>query len=966
MRKLFSIMLVAFLSFLLISCNYDKKVVGIAVSNLPEKTEYMQDENFLKEGLKIIKMYDDSSFEEFDDYELDYDLSQIGKQEVIVKYETFETSFNITVNEKPTSNELSVQYFVDNEVVNNLNVEKESLINNYEPEKKDGYYFSGWFKEDNYMWDFAHDKVDSNLNLYAKYLKLDDSHVIVDAYLDEANRTDFTFKTLQELKEADISDNTTVYFTPGVYWTDDYTDPNDANTEEHPGLVGITFPQTGLIFSGITNNADDVRIAGNRGQTVGSKGNWDVIAVGSEFSAYDLTIANYCSFDLVFPRDPSQNVEKRTEARVQAQTLATIGVADKMYFENVRFMSFLNLMANTNMQRAYFKNCYFQLTDDAITGGNITVYENCEFDFYGAHPTGGGSSTLACFLNSKFNIKFDEGILYFAKYGGSFALIDNVFTNNLNEVRWEDAQNVDARQLVYNNKNENGEDIVFAKDYPNVTVNLDEESVKIFKNSNNEYNIYNLLKGEDDWNPTNQNIISPFKLSLTSNTNALYSDDDSNNTLILTPQIYSNNDLTLVEYEYDESLFDKISLDNGILTLKAKLNQTGKIITTSIKATYPNGLESQKTISIRPEKVNAPVISGTPTLSIENYKVKLEYVLDHEDYTDQSLVFWYLGNTENNKQRLIAQTTLNNPYKEYVLSRSDVGYYLTAEIYTKYEFSDINTESTIIQTTRQITEDDIENMNIIKTNFANIAWKDNLKTDKDVWYLDKYKPQDVLATYKTDWRDQPWIYSFGDGNEGGKGGATGKYGLMTSQQGARLLYNPDGEYTNEEIVLNVSPEKTAGQGFGSATDQYMDIYIKYNPITQTGYALRLQRVAKDREGNNVDCGGASVRFTLLSYENGVATVLPFEGNDIMSSAYMPDTTITLKIIGNLITADITTTTEQTQTQKDFNLPHEVHFSYEIPGTINNFGGFGIQHTGTVSNGNRTMLHSIEVKLTSKE
>ena len=36
--------------------------------------------------------------------------------------------------------------------------------------------------------------------------------------------------------------------------------------------------------------------------------------------------------------------------------------------------------------------------------------------------------------------------------------------------------------------------------------------------------------------------------------------------------------------------------------------------------------------------------------------------------------------------------------------------------------------------------------------------------------------------------------------------------------------------------LNVDASKTAGQGFGSATGQYLDLYIKFDTRTLTGYA----------------------------------------------------------------------------------------------------------------------------------
>lgn len=152
------------------------------------------------------------------------------------------------------------------------------------PRKGGSAYFVGWFVADQgHMWDFAHETIEADLVLEARFVELTPSNVIVDAYLDDARRTPLTFKTLQELKAANIPDGATVNLTPGVYWTDDYQDPHDPNTPDHPGLIGISFPQAGLTFKGLTANADDVRIAGNRGQTLGSQGNWNVIGVGTHF-----------------------------------------------------------------------------------------------------------------------------------------------------------------------------------------------------------------------------------------------------------------------------------------------------------------------------------------------------------------------------------------------------------------------------------------------------------------------------------------------------------------------------------------------------------------------------------------------------------------------------------------------------------------------------------------------------------
>ena len=114
-----------------------------------------------------------------------------------------------------------------------------------------------------------------------------------------------------------------------------------------------------------------------------------------------------------------------------------------------------------------------------------------------------------------------------------------------------------------------------------------------------------------------------------------------------------------------------------------------------------------------------------------------------------------------------------------------------------------------------------------------------------------------MDTAAYDWQVVPdkdyWIY--GPGMNGSHG-----TGLLQDQKGARLLYTPlDGSYGDMAITLNVDASKTAGQGFGSATGQYLDLYIKFDTRTLTGYALRIIRTTK--YSNAVD-------FILMKYENG--------------------------------------------------------------------------------------------------
>ena len=57
---------------------------------------------------------------------------------------------------------------------------------------------------------------------------------------------------------------------------------------------------------------------------------------------------------------------------------------------------------------------------------------------------------------------------------------------------------------------------------------------------------------------------------------------------------------------------------------------------------------------------------------------------------------------------------------------------------------------------------------------------------------------------------------------------------------------------------------TAGQGFGSATGQYMDVCLKFDTRTLTGYGLRIIRTTKHAK---------AVDFYLVEYRQGIVKQL---------------------------------------------------------------------------------------------
>jgi hypothetical protein len=181
------------------------------------------------------------------------------------------------------------------------------------------------------------------------------------------------------------------------------------------------------------------------------------------------------------------------------------------------------------------------------------------------------------------------------------------------------------------------------------------------------------------------------------------------------------------------------------------------------------------------------------------------------------------------------------------------------------------------------------------------------------------------------------MWEYGEGFNGAVG-----MGLLQAQRGARLMYTPiQRAYGEMSLTLDVDPTKTAGQGFGSATGQYMDICLKFDTKTLTGYGLRIIRTTKHAK---------AVDFYLVRYNHGQITPLT---EPVSSTCYRTNCTISLHFNGGLLSADVTTTTPQ---PANSNLPHEVHLRANVEN--NAFGGIHIQHTGSCGE-STTMLHHLK-------
>ena len=764
-------------------------------------------------------------------------------------------------------------------------------------------------------------------------------------------------EAMKDIREGSPEEAMTLYIAPYVYWIDDPDDPSERVGENGGIPYGLVINESNLHFYGLSKDPQHVVLACNRGQTQGAVGNFTMFRFnGNNIRCENLTMGNYCNVDLVYPLKTSLNRTKRSSAITQAQ-LALCNNSDKIFASNCAFISRLNTCPFVGSKRAFFVDCRFESTDDALCGNG--VYLNCDLDFYSSKPFWSTHGTGAAFLNCDFNV-ITRNAQYLTKVGSQVALVDCRFKNNGDSLYlgWTQYPKDHMRCYQYN-VSLNGRAVLFQSDRPHLTVDmLDQEVLKAYRFEYEDkliYNTYNLLRGDDDWDPQNiKDIVAaasqqddfdystvPVQLSVIPQFVEVQTGKKAD-TLFFAVKRFG--DIPVEETvkwsinSEDAPYLYIRKLKNGNCLLTGS-NRGDQIRTVVVEARHSSGLRGASVVRVLPNILPAPIFTKKPVLSAPDQGViKLSYSLNLQHRADHSLITWYRCKDARGSEAIpVAVSRLNQPEYRYNLSAGDVGYYLQAKIEPKHIRSHPGAAFTVCSA-EPVTKEDVLNAQIITTDFQNFPADTQKQILPGFWTVDAFKPADTEAYHWQANSEGAWFYGTAEGGANGTG-------FLQGQRGARLLYTPvDGNYGNMGVNIIADPCKTAGQGFGSATGQYMDIYIKFDTKSLSGYGLRIVRTPK--YANAVD-------FVLMEYNNGVSREI---SEAISATCFLTNCSIKLATEGNLLKADISTTTPKPY-ESNPDLPHEVKLTAEI--TENNFGGSGIQHTGSAGGG-ATMLHKMEI------
>ncbi|MBP5419568.1 MAG: hypothetical protein J6Y72_07150 [Bacteroidales bacterium] len=609
----------------------------------------------------------------------------------------------------------------------------------------------------------------------------------------------------------------TLFIAPGVYWLDDPDDETicRANGADWGVPFAATLKASHVHIIGLDGNAENVVIAANRGQTQGAVGNYTMLHVkGSDVTAENVTFGNYCNVDLHFPLDTLQNRQRRANAIVQAQIAICDRNSDRFYFKNCRFISRLNLCPFVGAWRTYYENCHFECTDDALNG--LAVYRNCHFTFFSSKPfyntnRNGGAVLLNCTIDSHV-----EGTQYFTKAGGPLTLVDvRINGPKISNIAWSRG-NEPYVGYTYN-VTLNGEPIKIDNALRTVDMAEDKALLHRYKYDDDTYNVAGLLAGDDGWNPTNATKVHSYATTLLVEPNKLTAEAQGD--------IVDLN-IRVVRWggvEIYPAHTQRCSTHNS---------ESHEVVICDTVNSY--GLRGIYKYRVKGYYEAAPKFSAAPQIAIgEDGRVVCTYALTKKTSEEEKCeVSWYRLLPNGASVCVCRHTNVSCGRDTFSPSAADANHRIYAMVTPQLSnsYAGEPQRSNVVELGKNY-----EAPLTLETDFSDICLALPISdTISGVWLLDAFKP---LDTYDYAWlpntQEVPWCYDIGC--------AENTYGLTTKSRGARMRYWFPTKVKGLDMTLDLFVCKPAGQGFGSATGQYLDIALWHDRNSRLGYSLRIER-----------------------------------------------------------------------------------------------------------------------------
>lgn len=713
------------------------------------------------------------------------------------------------------------------------------------------------------------------------------------------------------------SSSGTLYVRPGVYWLDDPDSPGTVIPKAGNSVpFAIEVECDTLSIIGLDTDPEATVFAVNRGQTQGAIGNFTMMHfIGRELRVENMTFGNYCNVDLDYRRRPELNRAKRNASIVQAQ----IGICElsdksgkwgdygsgteKVEARNCRFISRLNLCPFIGARESYYTGCYFECTDDALT--SAAVYRDCSFTFYSSKPFYSTSPTGAVFINCDITL-LTHGVQYLTKVPGMVTLIDTRFhtpggDGNI-DVRWTR----DPSDIVCYQRGVTLDGKPFAVDASRKSL----------------------------WQPLDSRIPAGTLLRLASDAISLKASGD---TALLNPEIIEWGGIASEQQPEitDWNFPDFVKMEGNRLI---SANTFPEPMEGVVYATTADGLRGGVAVRVEPLLTDAPGFVEMPSIISDKRgkTLTINYKLDSDNPDDRSTITWLRGTSPTDKHPTPVLRGSVSRARTYTISRADKGTYLFARVEPQVYGSRKGTAAETVYE-KEISLRHASTLSGDRrhyyTDFSLIPTENNSGITLDGWTFDAFKPADTSGyDWVADHSRDAWLYGRG------VDGAAEAEGLVENVRGARAIFNPDRSSCKAMMLKYLLyPAKTAGQGFGSATGQYMDFYFMFDPLTMSGYALRVERTPD--HDHAVEC-------RLLRVDHGNATPI---SEPLVTTSFRSPCHLEISASNGSATAHLYSGSTDSGITLTAPISEGKHPA-----------AFGIQHTGSVGGG-ATLIKCVEAE-----
>lgn len=831
-------------------------------------------------------------------------------------------------------------------------------------------------------------------------LKLDETHVYVNTAIIKSDPKSFTFKTIKEAVNT-LPDGTpdrpvVLYLAPDVYWT------NGTAT-----AVGLVIEKNWLTMIGLGKAPEDTVIADARGHMVNcfpkdgghSSPAHTMIVNGDGFHAQNLTIGNYLNLDLEYPLDSSKGRKKVTDVITQAYAIGSQGAYDCWQFDNCRIVGMLDTIDLRN-KRMYLKDSLIEGTNDFLGGAEAAVYQSCEIIVHDAHPMYRAGEAATLFEDCHFDVRLNEpGTLWLTKFGGEIILDHCSFDGNLSSIEWAIEPHEDTicyfREVMLN-----GTPTAVSADLPQCSAAITSMMAAALSAEN-------LLGGDDAWTPLGElkKMQLPANISIRT-VSRLVCGEHAEVEISIRPKSAASPQIVLLdeagesllraqeqqelmassqEEEIDTIRFNtercsnkqnvpnkntsniqkilntklfvstqgaaKCSLHGGRIFVRGT-NISKKKSTAVLKAVC-NGVYGACFFDSMPVVTAQPQFAAAPAFIFKESLLSVNYSLDDEG-DDCSELTWF----RESDRRILAVSRKNHQCKAIQLTPSEIGSKIGLRIVPNTENSRGEREYTFFS--RAVTYCDAPGRREINSKAGSAVIKTEIVIDDfssfptlpqpakpGDFYIDAYCP-----IYGTDDVEHPAKWIAGERKDAwkyGRGinGAGACFGLITSARGAALQYRLKKSCVSLCLTALLCPEKETGEGFGSANGQYLELVLSTDASTHSGYALRIEREPSF-------AGGCA--FSLRKLKLGEGRRI---SERIMSSAFVTPCTVTVSARdGRLVAEASTGCSIQPVEARKKHIPKSIHLEADI-GT-ESYDAVWLHHTGTVPEGNRTVLNSLKI------